>query len=448
MNAHAKLDGRARLKCNPIVGSLPVLQYCAPEQLLIDETYQRSLECETSQALIRRIAASTGTGACASLCSSPGAAMAGCTSSTASTGSPRAVLRGDIAQLPCVVTHFDGAEQEAAAFVALNQQRRPLSALDLFKAALTSGDPAALRSRTRLDEAGLKLSNHASNKLMKPGHVCNIGGLQRCERMIRQQVLTLALKVLAQAYPQQVLRYAGSIFPGIAAVVGGELHNRAAPDDLVARFAGFVGREPQLAWYKRFTQAKVDDPNLKHSSAAEKVLRSAWVEWSQAQLGLPKKDSVPAPVVPAGTDLRPAEMAWCEQCELRRSGAQAAACTSPWCKLKLFSVADVPLARTDELLAALQGPAMRAVMEMRVEQIVRHGHTADNDAMLPIGWLPRDAQDTVQAARDLMIAGPERRDLGTARRRLVKAAAILLAAIDRLDGAIAAEPKAKEGRRA
>jgi hypothetical protein len=114
----------------------------------------------------------------------------------------------------------------------------------------------------------------------------------------------------------------------------------------------------------------------------------------------------------------------------------------------LFTAADVPLARTDELLAALQGPAMRAVMEMRVEQIVRHGHTAENDAMLPIGWLPRDAQDTVQAARDLMIAGPERRDLGTARRRLVKAAAILLAAIDRLDGAIAAEPKAKEGRRA
>jgi hypothetical protein len=333
MNAHAELDGRARLKCNPIVGPLPVLQYCAPEQLLIDETYQRSLECETSQALIRRIAASWDWGLCQPLFvarrSDGGLYVVDGQHRLAG-----AVLRGDIAQLPCVVTHFDGAEQEAAAFVALNQQRRPLSALDLFKAALTSGDPAALRIKDALDEAGLKLSNHASNNLMKPGHVCNIGGLQRCERMMGQQVLTLALKVLAQAYPQQVLRYAGSIFPGIAAVVGGELHNHAAPDDLVARFAGFVGREPQLAWYKRFTQAKVDDPNLKHSSAAEKVLRSAWVEWSQAQLGLPKKDSVPAPVVPAGTDLRPAEMAWCEQCELRRSGAQAAACTSPWCKLK------------------------------------------------------------------------------------------------------------------
>lgn len=46
----------AKLKVNAIVGSLPVLQYCAPEQLLIDDSYQRSLEVEASQALIRKIA--------------------------------------------------------------------------------------------------------------------------------------------------------------------------------------------------------------------------------------------------------------------------------------------------------------------------------------------------------------------------------------------------------
>jgi hypothetical protein len=30
---------------------------------------------------------------------------------------------------------------------------------------------------------------------------------------------------------------------------------------------------------------------------------------------------------------------------------------------------------------------------MRIEQIVKHGHTSANDAMLPILWLPKQAAD-------------------------------------------------------
>lgn len=46
----------ARPKLNPALGTLPVLQYCAPDQLKVDESYQRSLETGPSQTLIRRIA--------------------------------------------------------------------------------------------------------------------------------------------------------------------------------------------------------------------------------------------------------------------------------------------------------------------------------------------------------------------------------------------------------
>jgi hypothetical protein len=101
-----------------------------------------------------------------------------------------AVMRGDIPQLPCVVSHFDSAEQEAAAFVALNQQRRPLNALDLFKAALPPATWKRLQIKLCLDEAGLQLSKHTNNQLMKAGHIGNIGGLQRCERIYGIQVLS------------------------------------------------------------------------------------------------------------------------------------------------------------------------------------------------------------------------------------------------------------------
>jgi hypothetical protein len=324
-----------RLKVNPPLGSLPVLQYCAPEQLLIDETYQRSLEVEASQALIRRIAMYWDWGLCQPLFVAR-RADGGLYVVDGQHRLAAAVLRADIQQLPCVVSHFDSAEQEAAAFVALNQQRRPLNAIDLFKAALAAGDMEASQIKLCLDEAGLQLSNHTNNQQMKAGHVANVGGLQRCYRIYGIQVLSASLQVLAAAYPKQVLRYAGSLFPGIVAVVAGEINNRVAPADLVPRLAAFIGREMQFAWYGRFAQAIADDLTLKRPQAAEKVLRAAWVECSQPQLG---QTASPPPGAVAATFLRPAETAWCDQCDQNVSGAKAERCASPFCKLKIRQAA-------------------------------------------------------------------------------------------------------------
>jgi hypothetical protein len=141
-----------------------------------------------------------------------------------------------------------------------------------------------------------------------------------------------------RAYPQQVLRYAGSIFPGIVGVVAGEIHNRAETASLADRLAEFVGREMQFTWYRRFAQAVADDPNLKRPQAAEKVLRAAWSEYSQAQLGQPAAASA-QPAAISATFLKPAETAWCDQCDQQVSGAHAGRCSSPFCKLKIKEAA-------------------------------------------------------------------------------------------------------------
>lgn len=107
----------------------------------------------------------------------------------------------------------------------------------------------------------------------------------------------------------------------------------------------------------------------------------------------------------------------------------------------LFSAADVPLANAEELLTALQGPAMRAVCEMRIEQIVKHGHTAENDSMLPILWLPKQAKDYADiACHAIGVTGTDR-DLERAKRSLARAAALCLASIDRIIAAQAAGEK-------
>jgi hypothetical protein len=97
----------------------------------------------------------------------------------------------------------------------------------------------------------------------------------------------------------------------------------------------------------------------------------------------------------------------------------------------LFTASDVPLASAEELRALVTGPAVRAVLEARIEQVVKHGHTPAKDAELPIKHLPAHARSMIVDTLDLL-EGP-RRNLVVGKKRLAKAAAMLLAAIGRVD---------------
>jgi hypothetical protein len=101
----------------------------------------------------------------------------------------------------------------------------------------------------------------------------------------------------------------------------------------------------------------------------------------------------------------------------------------------LFSAADVPLARADELLAAIAGPAVRAVLEMRIEQIVKHGHSIENDETLPLLWLPRQAREHAQVACDRIGVTGKDRNLEAVEKSLARTAALCLAALDRIRAA-------------
>lgn len=98
----------------------------------------------------------------------------------------------------------------------------------------------------------------------------------------------------------------------------------------------------------------------------------------------------------------------------------------------LFNVADVPLASADELIAAISGEAVKCVLEMRIEQIVKHGHTPENDAMLPLLWLPRQAVGYGQIACERIGVTGKDRNLDTAVKALSRQAALAIAAIDRI----------------
>jgi hypothetical protein len=101
----------------------------------------------------------------------------------------------------------------------------------------------------------------------------------------------------------------------------------------------------------------------------------------------------------------------------------------------LFTAADVPLASVDELLAALQGPAVKALFEARIRHIVKHGHTSEHDDELPIGYLARKSHSILGMSFDLIDGISERRDLERAKHRIADALAVGLAGLDRLERA-------------
>jgi hypothetical protein len=268
-----------RLKVNPPLGTLPVLQYCQPDQLLIDETYQRSLEISASQTLIRKIAVHWDWGLCQPLF----VARRSDGQLYVVDGQHRleaAKLRGDIWQLPCVVTTFTSPEEEAAAFVALNQMRRPLTQLDLFKAALAAGDFEASQIALAVEEAGLKLANTTNNISMPAAHIANVGGLRKCYRTNGLQVLTASLDVLAQSFKGQVLRYAGTLFNGISAIVADEIGRNPSfvDSENFALMTEMVGGASQVDWISDISLEIAANASDNRKGAAEAVFRKAWGE--------------------------------------------------------------------------------------------------------------------------------------------------------------------------
>lgn len=308
----------SRLKVNPPLGMMPALQYAPPSILQVDQSYQRSLENKSSQTLIRKIAQYWNWDLCQPLV----VARRHGGSLFVIDGQHRleaAKLRGDIQQLPCVIVEYASSADEAASFVHLNQQRRPLSTVDVFKAAVASLDPEAVALSDAMADAGLTLAGHSNYISWKPGMVANIGGLQQCWRERGRKVTSEAMTVLAQAFPGAVLQYGGTIFPGIAAVVHrGQDYDRA-------RLLEILGRHPQVEWRNAMLRHIGANPEVKKRDAMVQVLMAAWRGQE-----LPKGET-PAPVFAvAQGDGR----IWCDQCDRAVTTAFADACRSRFCSLR------------------------------------------------------------------------------------------------------------------
>lgn len=253
----------------------PSLEFRPIADLQIDDSYQRSIDIGASQSLVKRIAREWDWGLCQPL----NVARREDGALYVIDGQHRlaaARARGDIYDLPCVVVATRSPDEEAAAFVALNQQRRPLTKLDLFKAALAAGDDGALVIQRAVTDAGLTIAATTNYDSWKPMQIANVGGLMICLRQYGEAVLRQSCKVSGRAFQGQVLRYFGTIFPGIAASVAAM--GKPAPADDIALLVAVMGGGSQTDWRDDVNRIKGEQPNLNMRASAEVAVARALAE--------------------------------------------------------------------------------------------------------------------------------------------------------------------------
>lgn len=336
-----------RLKFNPALGNLPALQYLLPQQLQIDESYQRSINTGPSQALIRKIAQHWNWDLCQPLV----VARREQGDLFVIDGQHRleaARLRGDIAQLPAVVVNYASPADEAASFVHLNSARTPLNGLQVFHAALASGDSTALAIRDAIEAAGLKLGRNNNLQLSPPGTLINVGGIQRAWKRWGAGPAAEAIELLAAAFAGQRLNYAGTLYPGIAAVCAREMREAGSfPPGRFAVFSAMLGGKEQAEWRQLILVEKAENPEMSMGDAAIAMIGAAWTKRAEAtaaspaQPAPPLKANPPPPRAFTPVSAKPAPglfeldgKAWCTQCEQRRTQQGAGSCLNKFCKLK------------------------------------------------------------------------------------------------------------------
>jgi hypothetical protein len=266
----------SRLVFNPPRGLRPSLEFRRVDELLVDQSYQRSLETSRAQKLVNLIARDWDWGLCQPLVVArrPDGAM------MIVDGQHRlaaAKLRGDIVDLPCVVLPYGSVGAEAAAFVSLNQHRRPLSKLELFQAALVGGDEISAEIMQLIEAAGLSLARHSNYIAWKPGEISNISGIQRCFRSYGKDVTAAALAALTNGFPNQVLRYGGTIFAGVAIFLANSASLGLAVDEEL--LAMVLEGATQEEWYSDIL-LEAASSGCSRSAAAPIVIGKAYDEAS------------------------------------------------------------------------------------------------------------------------------------------------------------------------
>lgn len=200
-------------------GRQPTIEWVPIDELEIDESYQRSIDTAKSQRLIRSIASNWDWDVFDVLKVSrrPDDRQ------FVIDGQHRraaAKLRGDIAQLPCVLKRCADAAEEARLFWEANRGRKAMGRIDDFRAAIVAGDGDALAVERVIVAAGFSIARHEIQRRLAPGEIANVVGMRSLLRRFGEARLGEALTMMGEAFPDEVLVSPTAFAEAIAELLG------------------------------------------------------------------------------------------------------------------------------------------------------------------------------------------------------------------------------------
>lgn len=178
------------LKPASFEGERPSLLWIEPTSLMVDGTYQRDLS-ERSIRLIRRMIENFAW----NRLKPPIVVQAGPASLHIVDGQHTAIVAATlgIPQIPVFVVTADSLDERARAFVGHNSDRVVVSAFDIYKALLASGDPDAQDVENVCKRAGVRIRMISPSSAIAEGDTAAIGLIRS---LVKRRGVILARKVL------------------------------------------------------------------------------------------------------------------------------------------------------------------------------------------------------------------------------------------------------------
>lgn len=183
-------------------GAKPRLEWLPVERLVVDHTYQRTVESARSQLLIAKIARDFRW----SLFQAAVVTAVGGGKYAVIDGQHRieAAKRRAVDKVPAVVIEAASAAEAARAFVAANRDRVNINPLQIHHALLAAGDAGARRIKRVCDKAGVELlKTTIPSGSMKPGQTLAVGTINKTVGEFGEDITVAALALLKDAYPDK-----------------------------------------------------------------------------------------------------------------------------------------------------------------------------------------------------------------------------------------------------
>lgn len=204
------------MKTNFNIGEVPALDWVDVDLIDVDDTYQRNLD----ERSVAKIVAGFRWDKFGAVVLSP--QPSGRFHVTDGQHRTRAAkLHPDVTHVPATIIHATGVQEEAKNFLALNLDRKAVTAIDKFWAGVAAEDPVCLRVHRVAQAAGCDVARKGGGGI-PAGQTAAVGALTRAVTLYGDLATKQALLAIDAAWTKDPSALRGILIISLAKLIEGD----------------------------------------------------------------------------------------------------------------------------------------------------------------------------------------------------------------------------------